>query len=354
MELYQASKQWASRPDDERFASLREMYDATRAYAAESRERPGEPYGNLRVEADGGEVVVVGARNIPARMTHWAFGQLAARVGAPAGYLRELPPTLACQNINHGLKERAESLGKANLLFHTNGSLMLRAFTSDQYGRIWNHEVADRLMGLPAGWRVPPAMTDGSKPSGIYASDHDMFVFLVNEDRRISDGSKGGLARGVFVANSEVGAAALRVTRFLYRYVCGNHIVWGARAVKEISVRHVGDSVHARMSGLFAATLREYADEGADYQEGRIRAAQLTALGKTKDQVLDAIFGKRILSRRAAEEAYDAVLPEVDGSPNTAWGLVQGLTRASQLTPYADERVAMEAAAPKILAMSAF
>ena len=42
-------------------------------------------------------------------------------------------------------------------------------------------------------------------PAGIYASDHDMFAFLVNEEYRIDDGSDGGLARGFFVQNSEVG-----------------------------------------------------------------------------------------------------------------------------------------------------
>ena len=49
-------------------------------------------------------------------------------------------------------------------------------------------------------------------PSGLYASDHDMFAFLVAPDRVISDGGGGSLMRGIFVRNSEVGDAALSVT----------------------------------------------------------------------------------------------------------------------------------------------
>ena len=33
MELFHASKQWSTRPADERFANLQEMFDATLAYA---------------------------------------------------------------------------------------------------------------------------------------------------------------------------------------------------------------------------------------------------------------------------------------------------------------------------------
>jgi len=353
MELFKASQQWATRPDDERFSSLQDLYTATREYAANSAERKEVPYSSLRVEAQDKEVVLVGKGNVPSRLTNWAFGQLSSVVGAPAGYLRQLPETLAAQNINHGLKVRGESMGSANLLFHKNGSLLCRAFTSNKYGRIWNWEVAQRLLALPdQGWKVPPAMTDGQKPSGIYASDHDMFVFLVNDNFRIKDGSDLGLGRGVFVSNSEVGAAALRVTRFLYRYVCGNHIVWGAQDVDEIAVRHVGEHTDYRMRRAFSATITKYMNSSASDDELKISKAREFVIGSDKDAVLDRIFGKRIMSRTQAAKAYDAVQPKIDGDPNTAWGLVQGITRASQETPYADERVQMESATAKVLALA--
>ena len=41
-----------------------------------------------------------------ARPTHWAFGQLSSEVGAPAQYLRTLPPPLAASCLAHGLASR--------------------------------------------------------------------------------------------------------------------------------------------------------------------------------------------------------------------------------------------------------
>ena len=74
-------------------------------------------------------------------------------------------------------------------------------------------------------------------PAGLYASDHDCFAFMVNESVTVDDGSDGGLCRGFFVSNSEVGAASLKFTS-LYRSVCGNHIVWGAKQAQERHCPH--------------------------------------------------------------------------------------------------------------------
>lgn len=378
MELYKASYQWANRPADERFASIREMYDACKQYADASTEVNGVKYSTLRAEASNGEVLLTGKKNVPVHMSHWAFGQLAARVGAPASYLRELPATLAAQNINHGLAKRGDDMGEASMLLHRNGSLVLRALTSEIYSRFWNHEICERLLDAESyGWQVPPArpalsnqpgtrpatesdvlrgresglsiqVGDSIAPAGLYASDHDMFAFLVNERARIEDNSTGGLARGIFVINSEVGAKQFEIWRFLYRFVCGNHIVWGASQVESISIRHVGD-IRGKIYGKIHAAMRTYADDSASEETAVIKTAQSRVLGAKKDEVLDFIFGKRILSRKQAGLAYDAVQPDVDGDPRTLWGFTQGITRLSQATGYADDRLTLDAAAGKVL-----
>lgn len=38
---------------------------------------------------------MLGKKEVPASLSHWAFGQVCAEVGAPAGYVRGLPATLA-------------------------------------------------------------------------------------------------------------------------------------------------------------------------------------------------------------------------------------------------------------------
>jgi hypothetical protein len=193
--------------------------------------------------------------------------------------------------------------------------------------------------------------------AGLYASDRDMFAFLVNESARIEDGSEGGLARGFFVSNSEVGNASLKVTRFLYRSVCGNHIVWGAENVSEISIRHIGDA-GARFGREFVAELRRYSDQSTADDQARISKAKTCILGGTKEEILDKLFGmKRLaLSRKALESAYTFAERESaenrTGSPHSAWGFAGGLTRLAQDSTYASERTKLDRAAGKVLEMA--
>ena len=382
MELYKASQQWSKRPADERFWNLGEMHRATKAYADASRTAENS-YSELRAEADQGEVKLTGKSGVFARLTHWAFGQVSRIAGAPAEYLRNLPATLAVQNLNHGLKKKAQDAvdSKAAILFHQNGDLVVRAINSEKYDRIWNHEIVGRLLPLEEqGWKVPPArpvdssypgarkataadvparkapgglaieVGDMIAPAGLYASDHDMFAFLVNEKARIADGTPEGLARGFFVENSEVGAGAFKLTQFLYRYVCGNHIVWGASDVREISIRHIGSANEKAWKNLRVQLVR-YAEESASDLEAKIKKARTLEIAKTKDEVLDKLFGKRIATLGTLENAYHIAesYSDVDGAPTTLWGMAQGLTRLSQLGPWADKRNELDRAAGKLL-----
>lgn len=354
MELFKASQQWANRPEDERFKSLSDLYAATRGYA-EHATGATIPWKSLRVEASQGEVVLVGRKNQPANFTHWAFGQLCTKIGAPSGYLRNLPATLACQNLNHGLAARAkdDSLSDAKLLLHINGSMVLRAITSENYRRIWNHEVVSRLLDLEATGKWEPAKPDfrhiGEPTPSLYASDHDMFAFLRSTTTVEEFGSSDPLRRGVIVENSEVGASALKLTRFLYRRMCGNHIIWGASKVVEVSVRHVG-SIREKWS-QFALQAKAWMDEGANQEEAKIKWAKQSVIAATKEQVLDMIFGQRSLklTRDEIEKGYDAVRESEDGSPKTTWGMLQGLTRHSQTLKHADSRNDLDKRAGKLM-----
>lgn len=366
MEIFKANRQWSTRPADERFTSIGAMHDAAKQYAASAKEREGVRVDSIRVENIDGDVHIVGRGGLPAKLTHWAFGQLCNRIAAPASYLRDLPATLAAQNVNHGLAQRVKDAADStvNLLFHINGGYVLRALTSDRYERIWNHEVTERLLTLEAdGWT--PARPDSSwsavdindpevnndpRTYSLYVSDHDMFAFVRHSERTISEpGNPDGLQRGLIVENSEVGGGALKLTRFLYREMCGNHIIWGASDVMEISARHVGN-VREKMS-LWSAEIKRYMDESASEDEAKIAASKRKLIAATKDEVLDALFSRRSigLSRKTIEAGYDACKPDQDGDPRSPWGMAQGLTRYSQAQPYADKRTDIDRAAGRLL-----
>lgn len=395
MELFKAAAQWSTRPADERFWDVTDALEATQSYARAAIEKE-TVYGDLRVEAAGPELLIMGKSRIPARLSHHAFGQLSGLAGAPASYLRDLPPTLAAQNINHGLKARTEkdNAAKAQLLFHVNGTTLLRAITSESYARIWNYEVFERMVDLrSSGWRVPPGrpcaeiddprarpateadilrgsnnvggqkirVGDMIAPAGVYASDHDMFAFLVNEDRRIDDGSEDGLVRGVFFWNSEVGSASFGMKTFLMKGVCGNHIVWGAQGVKEVRIRHVGERRVRRGFNQVQVELRKYASAAASEDERRIGEARKLVLGATKEEALEVAFSlvakKRInLSQKILGEGLDLAETRVAdyGHPRSVWALGNALTELSQKTGYAEDRVAIDNAAGRLMAVATF
>jgi hypothetical protein len=354
LELFQAHRQWATRPADQRFPTLQALYDATKAYAATAGEKT-VPFSDLRVEKRDDDVQLVGKADIPATLTNWSFGQLCARVGAPASYLRDLPATLAAQNLNYGLSQHKDDGAKVDLLFHKNGGLLLRAITSDIYERIWNWEIAERLLKLQSfGWE--PARPDFNKSEAdfpaLYASDHDMFAFVRLPRMYIQqpvNKSDAPLYRGAIYANSEVGAAKIRVLKFWYSGMCGNHIIWGASDVVEVSARHVG-KVRDKLR-MFDIAIRKFADDSVSDDEAKIKKAANVRIAQTKDELLDRLFGIRNLglSRKTLEAGYSSVKPEQDGDPLTVWGMTQGLTRYSQQTPYADERLIVDRAAGKLL-----
>lgn len=388
MELFKASRQWAARPADERFWTLKDMAEACFSYYKDARESPVK-YADLRVEASDGEILLVGKSNIPARLTNYAFGQLSARVGAPAGYLSDLPATLASQNLNHGLAQRKED-DTANLLVHVNGSVLARCLVSEKYQRIWNFEIANRLAKLEAdGWKAPPArpcnarpdqiriatdadvlrsskaglgikVGDQIGPSGLYASDRDMFTFLVNEGNPLTNPADPTtpLSRGFFCWNSEVGDKSFGIMSFLYDAVCGNHIVWGARDVQEIRIRHLGDA-RDRAFARIAVGLKAYADSSVNEDQAKILAAQSFQIAANKDDVIDAViaFASKakinVLPRKTVDAAFEvtASTPRF-GQPTTPWGIAQGLTVLSQEKAYASDRVDLDRAAGKLLQMA--
>lgn len=378
-----ASNQWATRPADQRFWDMDELYGAVVNIRDHSKMHR-TPEHNLRVEAFGDSLQLVGQTGATAEVSHYAFGQLCGRArnadgtSAPASWLRGVPATLAAQSINHGLKVSERDEREARLLIYQNGGNLVRSISTEMFTPIWNADIVARLRDLGGNWRPAPAYPthqDGERtriataedvaasltiregdtiaPAGLYASAEDMFIFLVDPERVIRDGSAEGLQRGFIVQNAEVsGKLSFRVLTFYLRGVCGNHIIWDASGITEVKVKHVGTAPDKAFHRLSVA-VGEYANASAYDAEERIRAAQTREIAGTREEVLDALFSKRSLglSRKVLEASYDLVEahPE-DGSPRSPWGMAQGLTRYSQtVTANADTRTALDVSAGKVL-----
>jgi hypothetical protein len=130
------SSEWFSRPDDERYLSLLELHAAVRARADRAMAPTVESCA-VRAEAspDDSErlALIVPGRGMPVAPTHWSFGQLCSLVGAPSGYLRDLPASLAGINLQHGLLSHRAELVKTVEAEEGRGEL--RAVTGPDYDR---------------------------------------------------------------------------------------------------------------------------------------------------------------------------------------------------------------------------
>ena len=97
---YTAHREWASRPPDERYASVQALYEAARARRIRTEERTIETVA-LRTEAVSADALALrDTSGRHAALTNWSFEQLAGIAGAPPKYLRTLPAGIASDAIN--------------------------------------------------------------------------------------------------------------------------------------------------------------------------------------------------------------------------------------------------------------
>lgn len=358
--LMQASHQWATRPDDQRFCSLPEMLsdaqltrDRSRARVVSSRAIEARP-----VENDPRGLVIVGPAGNPVNTTHWSFGQLARLAGAPGDYMRDLPAELAADCLNYGLRSRdVEDIG---MLLYSNGHAEARAFTGPNYGRVWNTQVIQGLMqrfgdGVTGDFKVPGEFGKDvpvtKANTTLYASDRDMFVFLADEKHRIEipgrrPGLTGSLGRGFFVWNSEVGKTSLGMATFLFDYVCCNRIVWGAQQYHEVRINHTAKAPDRWIEEAVPA-IKAYAESSAD----TITAAVAHARAARIDDVDKFLVGRFTRSKASAIKA--AHLNDEGRPIETLWDAATAVTAYARGIAYQDERVELEREGGRILDLAA-
>lgn len=340
--------QWSSRPDDERYLSLTDLHAAVSARRQGARQVD-VAVDSLRVAAcdDSPEMRLLDTDGKDfGVLSNWAFGQVCAKAKAPAGYLRGLPAALAQIPLQWSLE--SQSAEDAKVLTRYNG-IVSASVTSPTYGRIWDDEVTGALIErLGPDWKVPAASYashDPKRASTLYASDRDVFAFLVNEENPI-EFSGESLFRGIIVSNSEVGSATFNLSTMLYRYVCDNRIIWGAQDFREIKVRHTSGGPH-RFVTQAIPQLRSYVNSGTGGIVETIQAARAKEVGKDKKSVTDWLKsrGFTVPESRSAYESAEAS----NMNPRSVWGLVQGLTDAAHDIKHTDERVDLERRAGRLM-----
>ena len=271
--LMEANEQWRSRPADQRFETLAALREAVNSRRMRSRSVDIDCT-RLSIE-DTGSTLLINSQITPCEPSHWAFGQLSTLIKAPANYLRSLPRPLLTQCLQHGLSNGERDAVKfMTVASEDEKPNALQAVTSTTYGRIWDADVVDavnRIVERTGGKFFSPKDRSG-KPSGLYASDHDVFAFMIDGGSILDAGPRAKLNRGFIVWNSETGAKTFGLMTFLFNMVCGNHIIWGASDVNKLLIRHTSGGPY-RFDSEAAPMLKHYSEQTAGPIEDTVKRA---------------------------------------------------------------------------------
>lgn len=365
------STQWLSRPADQRFLSL----DLLRDFLARRAETTTEFRPDVRkieflspeVEtlADTHKLTVGLPDGTELAPNHWSFGQLCGLAQAPASYLRKLPRQIVSDALEYGMRYNRPS----EVIKTYGGDGTLYAATGPDYGRIFDHEVVSavqQIAGAGTGdmrWKVPgvldwstmtydPNVPVSMDTTTLFASDRDLFLFLVDDRHpieigKLHDGSPDYVFRGFYITNSEVGSGALKIAVFYLRAICCNRIMWGVEGFEEISLRH-SKYAPARFVEEARPALLSFAEGSVKKLVEGVEKAKAAKVAETQDDAI-AWLQNRGFTKKRVTDVLEAVEREEKRPARTIWDMAQGITAVARTIPNNDDRVGFELEARRIL-----
>lgn len=367
-----ASREWATRLDDERFISMTALDEHLAQRRANSTEiqinvagiQPSISDGRLMFEIPGYKGLV--------EPTNLGFSHLCTRIRAPSEYLRRLPNELAAQCMQYGF-DRSVVAGDEVIALITadadGGTAKLRAMTSPGYGRIWDADLSGAVRVLSEetmDWQVPiafhrPGMNynpivalDVTKnATTLYSGDRDTFIFLVDQTRpivagKLPDGSDRLFFRGFIAWNSEVGTKKLVIKTFLYEMVCMNRMIHGQACVEEMSQRHTKQAPEKFIRQILPA-LKVFMEGSATGIEAGLITAQQAIVARNDEQRLTYLEQMLGLGPLMNKRVLDAIVAEEGHPMETVFDAVQGLTAVARSYPNQDRRVELETLAAGLM-----
>jgi len=367
------SNQWMNRPDDQRFTDLSSLRDQVALWEAQSTAKSVLPR-EIRAIYDNHNPDYLGfaVDDTIVEPSNWGFDQIARLAQAPTSYLRTLPGPLAAVNLNYGLAVADQKEVSAYVREPETGGTLLRGMTSPKYGRIHDREVVDAVMKVAGNgtgdtrWKVPGCI-DWSSEFGVaynpevditkdnttlYASDRDVFMFLVDDRNpievgKLSDGSPDLMFRGFYTWNSEVGCRTFGFASMYLRGVCQNRNLWGVEGFNEIVFKHT-NGAPGRFLKEAEPALMAFADGASNKLVAGVKAAKQAIVAKDDEERLD-FLGKYGFSQKQATRVVDQHLLEEGTKPESLWDFSQGITALARQEALQEARLKLEQIAGKML-----
>lgn len=367
------SDQWRNRPDDEKFTSLQSLYDHVLNRSIKSSESVINPSQiEVTVNNESDSIALNHEAFGTIEPSNYAFSQICALTQAPAGYLRSLPAQLAGINLQYGLTTRNAPM---KAFSYKNGVSTLRAMTSESYGRIHDYSVVEEVMKLAGNglgetrWKIPGTIDWNTSNNGLvkynpfvdvtkenttlYASDRDVYLFLVDDTHpievgKLANGEPDLMFRGFVVWNSEVGSKTFGLATMMLRGVCANRNLWGVEGVNEIKIRH-SKNAPDRFIKEAAPMLLNYSEAGAMPIINKVRNAKATIIADTPEERIDFLTKTVKLSKPLADSVISTVLREEEKPMQSIWDVVQGMTAVARKIQHQDARIDLETKAGKLM-----
>lgn len=144
-----------------------------------------------------------------------AHDQIGTKLEIPSRYYDRMlaeEPQLLADNINTWLKKKPTK----RMVRTMDGTA--RAFLSDRYNRIDNHDIAQAVLPIIANMQ-------GAKVESCEITDKRMYLKVLNP-RVQTEITKGDIVQsGILISNSETGHGAVSVMPLVYRLVCSNGMI---------------------------------------------------------------------------------------------------------------------------------
>lgn len=370
------SRQWANRTPDQRFTSLTDLRAQVAQWADESFTKEIKPGALLVKPTESNDLALHYGDGAPMDLTNYAFQQLSRLASAPGYYLKDLPAPLAAINLNYGLKAAAQ---KDQSLYIRNpgsgddlGAQVLRGITSPRYGRIFDRDVVDAVINVAGDgtgdtrWKVPGTIDWGNahgvsynpnviitkENTTLYASDRDVFIFLVDdmhpiEVGKLNDGSPDLMFRGFYVWNSEVGDKTFGVATMYLRGVCQNRNLWGVEGFNELTFKHTAGAP-GRFMDQAAPALQTFSEGSTTKLIAGVKAAKAAKVSSNDEERIE-FLAKWGFSEKQAKELIETAVAEEAHPQESIWDHAQAITAQARKAPLQEARLAMEHTAGKML-----
>ena len=283
-----------------------------------------------------------------------AHNQIGTKLGIPSRYYDRMlneEPELLATNVNRWFEKQPTQ----RMIRTLDGTA--RAFLSERYRRIDNHEIAQAVLPMIADMK-------GANVESCEITEKKMYLKVVNP-RVQTEIVKGDIVQsGIVISNSETGHGSVNVRPMIYRLVCLNGMIAADSGQKKYHTGRVNESddnfeiyrtetIQAD-DRAFIMKLQDIVRASADIvQFERIVTAMKTGTTAKLTGDVPAVVELASKNYGLLEHEGKGVLDHlIKGRELSLYGLANAVTRQAQDVDSYDRSTELEMTAWQILSMS--